>query len=144
MVAGIATVQIKMSDQNTTIQEIRDWVRTFQEKRGWTRRQNAKNFAISLVLEAIELLEHYQWYEGKEIEADKVRKQEVRYELVDVLYWVVTLADVYGMDLSETLGQKLKIGEKRYPADKFSKDLPKAEVLKRYYTLKQEWRKNGH
>ena len=63
-----------MSDKNTTIQEIREWVREFRDKRGWTRRQNAKNFAISLVLEAVELLEHYQWYEGEEIEADKVKK----------------------------------------------------------------------
>lgn len=35
-----------MSDKNTSIQEIRDWVRQWREKRGWTRRQNAKNYAI--------------------------------------------------------------------------------------------------
>ena len=126
-----------MSDKNTTIQEIREWVREFRDKRGWTRRQNAKNFAISLVLEAVELLEHYQWYEGEEIEADKVRKREVEYELVDVLYWVVTIADAYKMDLSRTLKEKLAKGEKRYPAEQFPRDLPTKEVLKRYYALKR-------
>ena len=126
-----------MSDKQVTIQEIRDWVREFRDKRGWTRRQNAKNFAISLVLEAVELLEHYQWYEGEEIEADKVRKREVEYELVDVLYWVVTIADAYKMDLSRTLKEKLAKGEKRYPAEQFPRDLPTKEVLKRYYALKR-------
>ncbi len=126
-----------MSDKNTTIREIRDWVREWREKRGWTRRQNSKNFAISLVLEATELLEHYQWLEGDEVEGDKERKKEVEFELVDILYWVVTLADNYKMDLSGTLKEKLAKGEKRYPADQFPKDLPTKEVLKRYYALKK-------
>lgn len=131
-----------MSDKNTTIQEIREWVREWREKRGWTRRQNTKNMAISLVLEAVELLEHYQWLEGVEVEADKDRKREVEFELVDVLYWVVTLADNYKMDLSETLKEKLAKGEKRYPAEQFPKDLPTEEVLRRYYKLKN--RKRDH
>ena len=126
-----------MSDKTVTIQEIRDWVKAFREKRGWTRRQNAKNYAISLVLEAVELLEHYQWMEGDEIEADKGRKKEVEFELVDVLYWVVTIADAYKMDLSRTLKEKLAKGEKRYPAEQFPRDLPTKEVLKRYYALKR-------
>lgn len=126
-----------MSDKNTTIQEIRDWVKEFRQKRGWTRRQNTKNMAISLVLEAVELLEHYQWLEGDEVEADKGRKKEAEFELVDILYWVVTLADAYGMDLSETLKEKLAQGEKRYPVEQFPKDLPTKEVLRRYYKLKK-------
>ena len=125
-----------MSDKNTTIQEIREWVREWREGRGWTRRQNTKNYAISLVLEAVELLEHYQWLEGEEVAEDKDRKREAEFELVDVLYWVVTMADAYGMDLSETLKEKLAKGEKRYPAEQFPKDLPTKEVLKRYYALK--------
>ena len=127
-----------MSDKNTTIQEIREWVRSFRDKRGWTQRQNAKNCAISLVLEATELLEHYQWYEGEEIEADKHRKQEVRYELVDVLYWVVTLADAYDIDLSETLKKKMNKTDKRYPVAEFPEGLPAKDALKRYYALKRQ------
>ena len=84
----------------------------------------------------MELLEHYQWLEGDEVKADKERKKEVEFELVDVLYWVVTMADAYGMDLSETLKAKLAKGEKRYPVKQFPKDLPTEEVLKRYYALK--------
>lgn len=127
-----------MSDKQVTIQEVRDWVREWREKRGWTRRKHTKNFAISLVLEAVELLEHYQWMEGDEVEADKDRKREVEFELVDVLYWVVTIADAYGMDLSETLKEKLAKGEKRYPAEQFPKDLPTKEVMRRYYVLKHK------
>ena len=126
-----------MSDKTVTIQEIRDWVKAFREKRGWTRRQNAKNYAISLVLEAVELLEHYQWMEGNEVAEDKARKREAEFELVDVLYWVVTIADAYKMDLSQTLKEKLAKGEKRYPVGQFPQDLPTKEALKRYYALKK-------
>lgn len=134
-----------MSDKNTTIQEVREWIKEFRYKRGWgVHDSNTKNSAISLVLEAVELLEHYQWLESEEVISDKQRKREVEFELVDVLYWVAVLADEYGIDLSQTLKAKLKIGEKRYPAAKFNKDLKKSESLKRYYALKQEWRKNGH
>lgn len=129
-----------MSDKQVTIQQIRDWVREFREKRGWTREQNSKNLAISLVLEAVELLEHYQWLESGEVMADEQRKQEAGFELVDVLYWVVTLADAYGMDLSDTLKKKLEITGRRYPEADFPQDLGKAEVLHSYYKLKRKAR----
>lgn len=127
-----------MSDKTVTIQEIRDWVREFRDKRDWGGpNQNTKNAAISLVLEAVELLEHYQWLESNEVVTDKDRKREVELELVDVLYWVTVLADEYGMDLSQTLKVKLEIGERRYPATEFVRGLGKKERLKRYYALKK-------
>ena len=69
--------------------------------------------------EGVELLEHYQWMEGDEVEEDKARKREAEFELVDVLYWVVTLADAYKIDLSETLKKKLERNRERYPAERF-------------------------
>ncbi|MBI4035149.1 MAG: nucleotide pyrophosphohydrolase [Candidatus Chisholmbacteria bacterium] len=126
-----------MADKQVTIQEIREWVREFREKRGWDRRDNTKNMAISLVLEAGEFLEHYQWLEGEEVEGDKERKQEAEFELADVLYWLMAIADAYNMDLSKTLKEKLAKGDKRYLAEQFPKDLPTKEGLKRYYALKK-------
>src|SRR3989344_9475086 len=120
-----------MADKQVTIQEIRDWVRTFRQERGWGGgNENAKNLAISLVLEAVELLEHYQWLEGDEVERDKKRKQEAAFELVDVLYWVVTLADAYKIDLSETLKKKLERNKERYPAERFPAKLKRGRMLR--------------
>lgn len=129
-----------MSDKHTTIQEIRDWVREFRERRGWIGpNQNTKNLAISLVLEAVELLEHYQWLESEEVLGDKTRQEEVAFELVDVLYWVVTIADVYGIELSEVLKRKLAKTAKRYPEKEFPVGMKRKEILNKYYTLKKQY-----
>lgn len=129
-----------MPDKTTTIQEIRDWVREFRQKRGWTGpNQNTKNLAISLVLEAVELLEHYQWLESEEVLNDKQGREEVGFELVDVLYWVVTIADAYGIELSEVLKKKLAKTAKRYPEKEFPGGMKRKEILNKYYSLKKQY-----
>ena len=121
-----------MSDSKTTIRELRDRVAEFRKARGWDSDPNAKNKAISLVIEATELLEHFQWYESGEVLGNKKRKVEVVDELADVLYWVLALADNLEIDLAEALVNKMKKGAKKYPAGKMS--------LERYYKLRNAHR----
>lgn len=130
-----------MSDKKVTIEEARKMVREFRKARGWVEDQNTKNKAISLVVEAVELLEHFQWRETDEVVGHVERKAEVVDELADVLYWVLSLADALEVDLSEALKRKLKKGGKKYPARLFRSGSDKKD-LKTYYQLRDRVRSN--
>lgn len=128
------------SDSRTKIKDLKELVRKFRRERGWHRGFKARSFAISLVLEACEFLEHFQWREDEEVLEDSEEKRELSYELADVLYWVLAIADSLQIDLSKTLREKLKKQEKKYPLKRFSKEVPKKESLKRYYSIKKKKR----
>lgn len=85
---------------------------TFVESKGWyaddsTKPQTPKNLAISLVLEASEVLEHYQWDE------DSVNKDELALELADVMLYLLQLASLSDIDLGEAVMTKLQKNYKR-------------------------------
>lgn len=91
----------------------------FRDARDWKQFHNPKDVAISLVLEATELLEHFQWKSADEMQKHVVdKKTEVSEELADVLYWVLLLANDLKIDVSEALEQKMDINEAKYPQDK--------------------------
>lgn len=129
-----------MADKKTTIDELRRLVRKFRDARGWSVDGNIKNKAISMVLEAVELLEHFQWRETEEVVGHSERKEEVVDELADVLYWVLALADHLKVDLSVALKNKINKAEKKYPAKAFPKKYSK-KSLEKYYELRNKERK---
>lgn len=87
----------------------------FRDERNWRQFHNPKDLAISLNLEAAELLELYQW-SGTDLECqDKL--PQVREELADVLSYCISLADVYGLDLDEILNEKITKNEQKYPVE---------------------------
>jgi dCTP diphosphatase len=101
------------------IQELTAKIRKIADDRDWHQFHNAKDLSISLLLEATELLEHFQWRNGTELEEHiKKNKQAISEELVDVLYWVLRTADVLDVDLKKTLEEKLVKIEKKYPIEK--------------------------
>lgn len=80
----------------------------FVESKGWyaagsARPQTSRNLAISLVLEASEVLEHYQW---RDTPADKA---ELAAELADVLLYLLQLASINDIDLGQAVLDKLKV-----------------------------------
>lgn len=80
----------------------------FVESKGWyapdsKKPQTPKNLAISLVLEASEVLEHYQWDENS------VDKEELAGELADVLLYLMQIASISDIDLGQAVLDKLKI-----------------------------------
>lgn len=89
----------------------------FREERDWKQFHNPKDLAISLVLEAGEVLEHMQWKNGEELEKRMAeRKEKVGEELVDVLYWTLLLAHDLGIDLEEAVAKKMEQNQEKYPA----------------------------
>ena len=103
------------------IAELKDKAVEFRNKRDWAQFHNPKDLAISISLEAAELLEIFQWKDAKEVDALKSNDkalQEVKEELGDILIYSLTLAHEFNPNPSEIIINKLQINEKRYPVDK--------------------------
>lgn len=95
-----------------TIQELTDAMNAFVEAMGRYKpdtpfEQSPRNIAISLSLEAAEVLEHYQW--GEQADSDALSE-----ELADVLLYLLQLAYLTGIDLGDAVMQKLAINYKRF------------------------------
>ena len=88
----------------------------FRDDRDWRQFHTPKDLAISLSLEAAELLEVFQW-SGTDLECpDKLDR--IREELGDVLSYCVLMADVCGLDLDEILNEKVDKNAAKYPVEK--------------------------
>ena len=88
----------------------------FRDDRDWRQFHTPKDLAISLSLEAAELLELFQW-SGADLECTGNR-DKLREELADVLSYCILLADVCGLDLDEIMNEKVTKNEAKYPVEK--------------------------
>ena len=92
-------------------QETYDRLMKFRDDRDWSQFHTGENLAKSLVIEAGELLEVFQ-YDTKEKSVDKVKE-----ELADVFMYAMLLADRYHLDIDEIINQKMDSNERKYPAE---------------------------
>ena len=91
----------------------------FRDARDWKQFHNPKDVALSLTLEAAEVLEHFQWKTGEEMEKyAKEHKDNIGEELADVMGWVLVLAHDLGIDIVEACDKKIAKNDVKYPADK--------------------------
>ena len=111
-----------MSDADTTIESLRQAMRAFVAEREWEKYHTPKNLAMSLAIEAAELMEHFQWLDASEshaVAASPDDKAEVADELADVLCYALSLANVLQIDVSNAVLGKLKKNALKYPAEQF-------------------------
>ena len=102
-----------------TIKELTDIALRFRDERHWKQFHNPKDLALTLALEAAEVLEHVQWRNARELEAHlRERKTEVADELADVLHVVLLLADHLDIDLGDAFEKKMAKNAKKYPVEK--------------------------
>ncbi|HEY4508960.1 MAG TPA: nucleotide pyrophosphohydrolase [Candidatus Paceibacterota bacterium] len=91
----------------------------FRNARDWKQFHNPKDLALSLVLEATEVMEHFQWKSKEEMEKYIItNKSDIGEELADVLYWVLLMSNDLKIDVLEALEKKIKINEDKYPVAK--------------------------
>lgn len=88
----------------------------FRDQRDWLQFHTPKDLAISLSLEAAELLEVFQW-SGTDLYCEE-KRDKIREELADVLSYCILMADVCGMDLDEIMNEKVSKNEEKYPVEK--------------------------
>jgi NTP pyrophosphatase (non-canonical NTP hydrolase) len=101
------------------IERLTEKIIKFRDARDWKQFHNPKDVSLSLVLEATEVMEHFQWKNPDEIRQHvKDSKEEVAEELADVLYWVLLLSHDLGINITDALEKKLKKNAEKYPVDK--------------------------
>lgn len=101
------------------IKIINEKIRKFRDDRDWMQFHDPKNMAISIIIEASELLEHFQWKNKKEVEEHiKKNKNEVSDEIADIAMYLFELADNLGIDLLKAMDKKLAKNAKKYPVKK--------------------------
>jgi NTP pyrophosphatase (non-canonical NTP hydrolase) len=102
-----------------TIKELTEKIINFRNKRDWKQFHNPKDISLSLVLEACELMEHFQWKDKEEMDKYVVEhKEEIGEELADVLYWILLMGHDFNIDVFDALEKKIKKNEKKYPVNK--------------------------
>ncbi|MFH1823769.1 MAG: nucleotide pyrophosphohydrolase [Candidatus Firestonebacteria bacterium] len=101
------------------IKKITNKIKKFRDERDWKKFHNHKDMALSLVLEASELLEHFQWKSLKEVNKyAKEHKEEISDELADVAMYLFELADNLCINLPKAMENKLKKNALKYPIEK--------------------------
>ncbi len=111
-----------MADTNTTMAALRAEVDAFVAARDWHQFHNPKDLAVSIAIEAAELLEEFQWLDPRQVAAlagDPEAHERVRMELADVLIYCLSLGNALQVDLSETIRAKLAISGRKYPVDAY-------------------------
>ena len=97
-------------------QETINQVLKFRDDRNWKQFHNPKDLALSISLEAAELLEIFQW-SGSDTVCES-KKDRIKEELADVLNYCILMADVCGLDMDEIIQEKIKNNNEKYPVEK--------------------------
>lgn len=91
-------------------------VNAFRDDRDWRQFHNEKDLAISISLEASELLELFQWNSSKE--TVQTKRSEIEDELADVMIYSMMLASNLDLNIEDIISNKLKKNNEKYPVDK--------------------------
>ena len=97
-------------------QETINQILKFRDDRDWKQFHNPKDLAISISLEASELLEVFQWSGADTSSNNKI--EEIKEELADVVNYCVLMADACGLDLDEIVQTKIEKNNEKYPVEK--------------------------
>jgi len=94
-------------------------IRKFRDDRDWKQFHDPKNLAVSISIEAAELLELFQWMTREQATLYATQnKERVSDEIADVAIYLVELADIVGIDLITAIDAKLEKNAKKYPMEK--------------------------
>ena len=109
------------NDDATTVAQLRRRMEQFVSDRLWHKFHRPKNLAMSLAIEAAELMEHFQWLDHAQVDRlleDPIARKEVSDEMADVLSFLLSLANATGIDLASGFEAKMAANDRKYPADK--------------------------
>jgi len=100
------------------ISQITDAITAFRDDRDWKQFHTPKDVALSLVLEAAEVLELMQWKNGQALDNSLAEKREaLGDELADVLYYTLLLAHDQGIDIEAAFARKMERNAEKYPVE---------------------------
>lgn len=112
---------MKASDSATSVSDLKDAVGAFIDARDWSQYHSPKNLAMSIAIEAAEIMEHFQWTtveEAKMAMANPDVRAEVEEEIADVMIYCLSFARHTELDVSKAILEKLEKNEGRFPVDR--------------------------
>jgi len=95
------------------LEDLMEEVKEFRDDRNWEEYHTPKNLALSISIEAAELLELFQW---KEDSLKHVKKERLEEEMADIMIYLLALSDITDVDLIEAVQEKLEKNRERYPS----------------------------
>jgi dCTP diphosphatase len=102
-----------------SLEQIKTRLREFAAERDWDQFHSPKNLAMALIVEAAELVEHFQWLTEDQSQTLPPEKlAEVEQEIADIQIYLIRLADKLGVDMEKAVNAKIELNEKKYPAEK--------------------------
>jgi NTP pyrophosphatase (non-canonical NTP hydrolase) len=110
-----------MPDDSTPVSALKEEVARFAAERDWGQFHSPKNLSMALAVEAAELMEHFLWVEGdasRAVARDEAKRAQVADEIADVTCLVLALCNALGLDLSDTLRDKMARNALKYPVEK--------------------------
>lgn len=98
---------------------LREELRAFARERDWEQFHSPKNLAMAMIVEAAELVEHFQWSTEQESASLNMEKRaQVAYEIADTFIYLLRLSDVLGIDLIDAAREKMQLNAQKYPAER--------------------------
>lgn len=102
-----------------SLDALRARINNFVTERDWAQFHSPKNLAMAMIVEAGEVVEHFQWMTEQESRhLDQQTKEQVGQELSDTLVYLLRIAEVCGIDLIEAANKKIDLNAKKYPVEK--------------------------
>ncbi|HAF00170.1 MAG TPA: nucleotide pyrophosphohydrolase [Methylophilaceae bacterium] len=100
------------------LNQLRERVNLFVEARDWAQFHSPKNLAMAMIVEAGEVVEHFQWVTEQESRnLNTEAKEKVGQELADTFVYLLRIAEVCGIDLIEATNKKIDLNAKKYPVE---------------------------
>ena len=121
-------------DKQVSISLLKRMVKDFVEERNWGKYHNSKDIAISIALEAAELMELFQWkgqQEVLEMLKDQDKLVRVKEELADIMILCLNMANVLNVDVSQAIAEKIDKNKAKYPVELVKGNYRKYTELKK-------------
>jgi dCTP diphosphatase len=113
----MTTLMPAASPPPDNLDDLRERLRRFCAERDWEQFHTPKNLAMSVAIEAVEIMEHFQWLTAAQSAGlDASARHEVALEIADVLLYLVRLADVLDIDMAAAAREKIGLNALKYPA----------------------------
>ncbi|HLY96668.1 MAG TPA: nucleotide pyrophosphohydrolase [Sideroxyarcus sp.] len=104
---------------DTDFDRIKKQVRQFVVEREWDQFHSPKNLSMALIVEAAEMVEHFQWLtEEQSCNLPPEKLAEVEQELADIQVYLISLAEKLKLDIVAAVERKLVLNAQKYPVEK--------------------------
>lgn len=102
-----------------SLTELKQTLQNFVDERDWAQFHSPKNLAMAMIVEAAELVEHFQWNtEAESYALSDEKREQVGQELADTFVYLLRISQVLNIDLIEAANKKIILNGQKYPADK--------------------------